>query len=158
MRPHPELWLSSVTDCKLRYTADMPPHAHGAALCCCWLLGCGRVAALYDNNSCLFVARSQICVSSNNDTVGIISIWQVIMQVITLIWLVLGVLARQKKTPWSEQFAPISCPGATKHVPSYIIQRPCSNKEKNAFRFGDAVSLEQLNNYTIFLRMNVTGG
>ena len=48
-------------DCKLRYTADVPPHAHGVALCCCWVLGCSRIAALYDN-SCLFVARSQISV------------------------------------------------------------------------------------------------
>ena len=61
MRPHTQLWLSWVMDCKLRYTADVPPHAHGVALCCCWVLGCSRIAALYDN-SCLFVARSQISV------------------------------------------------------------------------------------------------
>ena len=74
------------------------------------------------------------------------------MQVVTLIWLVLGVLARQKNPSASKKSAPISCPGATRHVPSYIIQRPCSNKEKITFRFGDAISLEQLNIYTVFLR------
>ena len=34
-----------------------------------------------------------------------------------------------------------------KHFPSYIMQRPCFNTLLIVFRFGDAISPEQLNNY-----------
>ena len=62
-------YLSSVVmDCKLRYTADMPPHAHGVAFCCCWaaawLQRCmAEIAACYALS--LFSA-----LSSSDDTVG----------------------------------------------------------------------------------------
>ena len=69
-----------------RYTADELPHANSVALCCCWLLGGSRVAALYEY-SCLFVARSQISTSSSNERHSwpITSIMQVIMQALSLI-------------------------------------------------------------------------
>ena len=107
-------------DCKLRYTADMPHHAHGAALCCCWLLGCGRVAALYDN-SCLFVARSQISVSAVITTpqllanhINLASHKQVITDLIGA-----GSTCKTKKIRLKVQNLPLPLGPVPQNVPSY---------------------------------------
>ena len=49
-------YLFSVMDCKLRYTAAMPLHAHGVASCCCWVAVAFQ-RCIYEK-LCLFVARS----------------------------------------------------------------------------------------------------
>ena len=114
------------------------------------------------DNSCLFVARSQISVSSiitllanhmnlashtashNSDLIGA------------------GSTCKTKKQRLEVKQLPLSLAPVPQNTfprtSKYIIQRPCSNKEHITFRFGDAISLEQLNIYTVFLRTVVRNG